>query len=832
VSQPIDLTYVELRARGEDDAARDIRKAIDSIEDDVERASQNMEESLATAFQDAARSAENSLGDISDDIDREAKRSRKSIGDFGDAAGDVFDEVEDAISGAAGAISGGGGGGGGSGLLGGLTQLGTQMRALGGLGPIPILAGIAAAIPAVIALGGALADLSAIALALPAAVAVLGASFATLKVAFSGMGDAVSALASGDLEKINEAMKNLAPAAQSVAREINALREPFSALRKEVQQAFFAPLVGDLTELGRAVLPTLRGGMRDVASAFGELGSEVLNLLGQNDVVESLGDIFESTARIVRNISPEIVDFLGTLFGVIEHGLPFVEKVFDKLGSGIQSVSDWLGGAMKTGDFEKFLDDALATLGDLWDLGKSVFNLLGSIFGDAGDEGRTFIQTLTELTQKMADFFNSAEGQEVLQKILDALPLLMASLEAGLTLFGALVLAQNSWLNQLGKLGGAVVAAGIAIGNFFQAAWDWIKRAGSAIGDFFISLGEWFAGVGQSIADAWGKVTQFGGQVVDFIKGLPGQILSFLQGLPAMLGNLFTTALNQAAYWVGFGIGTIIAYFRDLPGTLWERLQLLITFVTTAFTTVRDRGIAFVLQLVQTVTTFFTELPGKITAGVTALVDKIQSFFSRARDTGQSRIRELVNAVGNFFSNLPERISGALNNFRNRVIQIFTSIKNSAYNIGRDIINGIKNGITDAIQGAVQLAKNAAKRIAQGFKDALSISSPSKLMAAEVGVPMMQGVGVGLQQGMPNVRQEIEQATQQAIPRIPGMPTSPGAGAAAAGTVITFDQGAVQVVFEGVVPSEDEAWRTGSAVGDGIAQTLQRRNVRTLVRTT
>lgn len=835
MTQPIDIAYVELRARGTDDAARDVERAVDGMQDDVDRASRDMEVSLSTAFQDAADSIERSIGDVSDSINESTRRSRRSVTQMGNDFVDVFDEVEDAIGGVAGALGGGGGGGGGAGggVISQLAQMGTQLRAIGGLGPIPILAGIAAAVPAVIALGGALFDLAGALLALPAAIAVLGAGFATLKTAFSGFGEAVSALASGDLEKINEAMKNLAPAAQSVAREINALREPFAALRKEVQQAFFAPLVGDLTRLGQDILPVLRGGMRGVASAFGELGSSLLGVF-DGDVLEGIGDIFESTARIVRDITPELTEFLGTLFGVIEHGLPFVERAFGALGDGLSSLTGFLSGSLKSGEFEKFLNDAFATMKDLFELTKSVFGLLQSLFGDAGDEGRTFIQTLTEIVDKMTEFFNSAEGQEVLQKIIDVLPILMSALEAGLTLFGALVLAQNSWLNQLEKLGGAVVTAGIAIGNFFQSAWDWVKKAGSAIGEFFVSIGEWFQGVGSAIADAWGAVSRFGGQVVEFIKGLPGQILGFLQGLPAMLGNLFTTALNQAAYWVGFGIGTIVAYFRDLPANLWEKLQLLVSFVSNAFTTIRDRSIARALELVNSVTTFIGNLPEMITEGLTALVDKVQSFFTRTRDAGQSRIRELINAVGSFFSGLPDRITGALNSFRNRVISIFTGIKNSAYNIGREIINGIKNGITDAIQGAVSLAKNAAKRIVDGFKDALSVGSPSRVMATEVGVPIMQGVGVGIQREAPNVRQEIEQATRQSITQVPGMPnSSPAPGAAGAGgQIITFDAGAVQVVFEGVVPSEEEARRTGAAVGQGITQTLQRRNVRTLVRTT
>lgn len=47
---------------------------------------------------------------------------------------------------------------------------------------------------------------------------------------------------------------------------------------------------------------------------------------------------------------------------------------------------------------------------------------------------------------------------------------------------------------------------------------------------------------------------------------------------------------------------------------------------------------------------------------------------------------------------------------------------------------------------------------------------------------------------------------------------------------ITFAPGAIAVTFSGAVPTEREAFRTGQAVGAGIAQTLSNRNVHNTVR--
>lgn len=834
MTQPIDVTYVELRARGEDDAARDVERAVKEMERDVERASKDMELSLSTAFKDAADNIERELERTNSSLSKKAVLQRRIAQGMADDFTDAFDDIENVIDSATESVlGGGGGGGGGGGLSGALKTLSGQFKNLGGFTPPPILLALAAATPAVLGLGAALADLAGLIALLPGTIAILGAAFATLKTAFSGFGDAVSALASGDLEKIKEAMKNLAPAAQTVAREINALRKPFAELRKEVQQAFFAPIQGDLTRLANAVLPTLRKGMTDVAGAFGELGSQLAGLFGDPRNTFVLGEIFEATARIIRDLSPEIIGFLDAIFGVIHESLPFIEKAFGVLGDGLKSFTDFLNQATESGSFDKFIEDAFATLSDLFDLVKAVFGLLGALFGDADDEGRSFIQTLTAMVERFTEFINSAEGQEVLQRTISALKIMGTVLGVLVEAIILFIRYQNFLIKGVQAIGAALVIAAIAVGKFFVALWGWIQRAGSAVADFFVGVGEFFAGVGRAIQDAWNAVMRFGGQVVDFIVALPGRILAALAALPGIIADAIVGSLNNAAYAVGFAIGSIVAYFRDLPARTWEQLQLLAEIISSVFTAIWDQSVRIFNLMVDAVVFLFTDLPKRIAGALVALFERVRSFFTQARDAGRNRISELIAATLRFFNDLPGKVSSALNSFKNRVISIFTSIKNSAYNIGRDIINGIKNGIVDAIGGAVELAKNAAKRIVQGFKDALKSGSPSKLTADEVGVPIMQGIGVGIQREAPTVRQEIEQATRQMVPAGEDLATG-NSGASPGGSgepIFSFGPGSIQIVFEGVVPSQSEAQRTGMAVGAGIQQTLARQNARTAVRT-
>lgn len=779
MSQPIDEVYVELHASGEKEAARDVKRAVDQMERDVEQASREMERDLTQAFDDAADGIGRRAAEISDTINESTHKTRRSFIQMGDDLVEIFDEVGDTVKAAAGAVSGGGGGGGGS-LVASLAQAGGQLRAISALLPSPLIGALVAAVPAIIALGGALLDLAGVLGPLPAGIAVFAAGLFTLKTAFSGVGDAISALETGNVEKINEAMKELAPAARAFAREVHALQEPLNSLRRTVQQSFFSQFEGDLTRLVKTALPTLKTGMAAVGQELGNFASELFGLLSDNDVLEDIGDVFETTARIIQRLTPTIIDLIGVFFGVIERGLPFVERAFGALDRGLQAVTGWLSGSLSDGSFESFVENGILVLKDLGDLTRSVFELLGALFGDAGDEGRTFIQTLTDMTDRLTAFLNSAEGQDALQRLLDTLPLIVSTIEGAVTVFAAIVVITEGWYQFLELLGGAAVTATTAIGAFFAAVGGWVAGAASTVMDFFGRVGTWFT-------------------------ELPGKITSALQALPGQAAELLQQLIDNVTYAIGFIVGTIVGFFLGLPTTASEALTSLLETATTLLTDLRDAAIGLVLSMASSVV---------------------------------STVKSMIDRVVKFFTDLPDRAHSSVSSLPERIGKVLTSLRDRAYNAGKNMISGIKSGIADAIGGAIDAARNAAARIAQGFKDALRIGSPSKLMADEVGVPIVQGVGVGIERAQPGLVSSLNTLTTDAVsqaPRLAGAAASATQSAVGSGGTnqsIIFDTGAVQVVFEGVVPSEAEAQRTGAAVGRGIAQTLSRRDVRTLVRTT
>ncbi len=76
--------------------------------------------------------------------------------------------------------------------------------------------------------------------------------------------------------------------------------------------------------------------------------------------------------------------------------------------------------------------------------------------------------------------------------------------------------------------------------------------------------------------------------------------------------------------------------------------------------------------------------------------------------------------------------------------------------IGSNIVTGIWNGICSGWRWLVDSVKNLANSLFQGVKDALGINSPSKLFAEGVGQWIPPGIGVGIEDAMPDLEKQLD----------------------------------------------------------------------------
>jgi phage-related protein len=713
--------------------------------------------------------------------------------------------------------SGGGGGGAGGGLISGLLSgvtggLGTAVQGLSTAGGMlsNIGGGIATAgglintiamatamvglIPIAVSLVGTLLQLSAVLGLLPGLIGFAVAALAPLMIAFKGISGALAAFMSGDMQKFNEELKKLGPNARIAVREMTGLIKPLKEIGKSVTDAFWKPFIGAFTDIGKFLLPTLKVGLTNVASALGRFGAGLLRLLSSNDVVKAFGRLFESTARIIDNVGPSAINLFGTLIGIMEHGLPFVERFFGKIADGMDALSGFLSGSMKSGGFERAMERAFSIMQDLWDLGKSLGKLFLAIFGgeETGEAGQGFIKTLTGVSDQLTAFFKSEDGKEFISNIID----LLHSAEKAIRGFGFaagfVMEMYNNFIVFFGTMlpnafhatidaivgaakavGGWFADAGRAIGNFASSVWGAITGALSAAGN-------WFGDLGRSIM---GFLVGAGVAITNWFQALPGRIMGFLQALPGMVATIIGQMFDRFNFMVGYGIGLIIFAFTVLPGRiagffmdLWNRViafttagvnatiawfqalplrlaiawSTLVAQVSSFISGAWNAAVAWTVNGYHAVIAWIDALPGRISGAWSGLVGMVSGFFSRAKDSATSQTRSMVDSVMGFIHSLPGRVGS-----------VFSGAGSWLYGAGRNIIQGLMDGVMSMVGWAVDKATRAMRSIVDGAKRALGIASPSKVFANEVGRWIPPGIQQGFEARMPNLQKDLARMSSQ-----------------------------------------------------------------------
>jgi hypothetical protein len=308
-------------------------------------------------------------------------------------------------------------------LLAGLGKLGVAggpTTALGGLliGLGAFIAIAPLAVSAIFAVGGALFSLLGLLNAVPASIAILTAVIVPLVLAFDGFGDAVTALASGDLEKIDKALAKLSPSARSVAREFQKLQPFFKTLQQNVQEAFFSRLTGSLTTLQKALGPAVSGGLQNVAFALGGFVDQLLKLASKPETANLLSRIFETTSRIITDNGPAVVRFLEAIGAAIGAALPSIEKFAGKLGDAFAEFGDFIIEKVEDGSFQEFLDSAFVTLEKIGVILFEVLGLFKDMFATTDESGQTFLDDVAEAVRKLREFFQSPEGKEFIENMI------------------------------------------------------------------------------------------------------------------------------------------------------------------------------------------------------------------------------------------------------------------------------------------------------------------------------------------------------------------------------------------------------------------------------
>lgn len=299
------------------------------------------------------------------------------------------------------------------GALGAATKLGAVLGAVG----VGTLAG-KASLSGIAQLAVAIQDLVGNIALLPAVGASAGIVIGTLTLGLRGLGDAIAADKTKDLD---EALKKLSENGKKFVLTVRDLKDEFEDLGKAVQQELLAGFNTEVEKLAKVLLPVLRKGFTGVARELNLGALSLAEFVRKGQTISDIERIFVNTqqsAFVFRRSLEPLAQAFRDLAAV---GSDFLPVISAELGGAAKRFGDFIARARETGTLKFMFENAVQGARDLF----AILGNLGGIFGAILDNSRLafgnrgLLGFIREVTGSLNDFFNSIEGQVALLNFFD-----------------------------------------------------------------------------------------------------------------------------------------------------------------------------------------------------------------------------------------------------------------------------------------------------------------------------------------------------------------------------------------------------------------------------
>lgn len=506
--------------------------------------------------------------------------------------------------------------------------------ALGGLGAAAGSAvrigavGIAAASAAqgVAALTAALAPAAGALAALPAVIGGGIAAMAALKLATAGVGDALKAAASGDAEKLADALEKLSPSAREAVSAFAALQPRLKALQQSVQEAFFTRFSDQVKGAVTNLLP-LQSALGGISAQFGRAASEGLKFAATKDALTPLRGILAGTHAALSGLAPATQPVLKGFLDVASAvSTAFGQRVGTALRDTLTQFGTFLSVSAASGQAVAWVDGAVTVFKQLGTIVSNVGSVISGVFAAANDVGGGLLNNLVQITGAMEAFVESARGQSAISGIFTALSAVAAQLVpilgAVVETLGAIAPAIAPLFTTIGPaIAGLISALGPALANIapgLQALVGGLTGGLAAISD---------SGAFEAIGAAIGSIATAVAPLLPVLGELIGQLTAALA--PAL--TAVASALTPVIQAIASAFMPVIQPLTGAVRTLVTALTPLVTVIGTTLASVIQAVaplLATLAGVVAQVATALSPLIGQITDALVPIFQQLTPIIS------------------------------------------------------------------------------------------------------------------------------------------------------------------------------------------------------------
>lgn len=300
---------------------------------------------------------------------------------------------------------------------------------------------------------------------IPGIYASIGAIKGTLAVGLAGFKDAMKHL--DDAEKFEEAIKDMAPAAQNAARAIRGLKDTWLEMQRNVQQQLFQGVAKEIKRLAAIYIPLMREQMGLLAIDLNHAAKEVSKFAQRGSTIKDVNKIFEGSRTIVQNLSKAIQPFLRALLDIVVVSQEVFADLTADAGEAADAFANFIHEARETGRLREWIEDGITAMFRLGDIVVNITRIFKTIFDAFDTGGGGFLLMLNRMTDRMLAFLQSAKGQEALQTVVELISTLAdatrAVLKAGFSELIPILVSLLPLIRDLAKVFSTVLVAAIKI---------------------------------------------------------------------------------------------------------------------------------------------------------------------------------------------------------------------------------------------------------------------------------------------------------------------------------------------------------------------------------
>lgn len=668
------------------------------------------------------------------------------------------------------------------------------------LSPLSTVLGGATA--AVVALAAALATASGSAISLAGVLGSLGLAAVALKIGFSGLGDAMDAqskaqeelartgeISKATQEKLDEALKKLAPSARAVVKQLGAMAPAWQAVQRSIQQRLFAGVSTALANLGNRFLPVVT---RQLGITAGILNTTALafgRFLNTSTRAQQFSDIFGRLNSILQTLLAPATAISGAFLNVFQASLPFAQQLATVLQGLTLQFAGFLNQAVNSGAFTTFMETAMTLAGNLFQLLGNIGSIIGSVFSAGTAAGGNLLTILRDVTGQFAQFLKSAEGQSALasffgligqaaqvlvgifrtlQPLLSGISSLFTDLQGpirtlGTALTGAIGQIANTLgaiLTQLGPVIGQLVTAfaplvtiiGGVLAGALAALAPVINSILTAFTQLLPVLTPLVAILGTALVTT---LQQLSGLLVQIVPVLTQFIAAVAAGLQPVLAALQPVLAQIVAAFVQLVVALLPILTSLLPlvpvlaqlSLAFVQLVIALTPLITSVLTVLSSQLVqlapFIARLIPPIIAViqgFTRFILILTRVVTAVVGFVVSVIAKINEMrGQvlSAVSGMISGVVNFFSGLPGKIAGFMATFASKI--------QAGIDKAVGFFRELPGKVTGAISGLSSALFTAGAQAVAGLVNGIKSKAGAVLSAAQdLASKVKSGIGGAL----------------------------------------------------------------------------------------